>query len=47
MVYRLWAEHARTMMIACQRRGDSDEVAGWMYQHAALAPEAAAFPGVF
>lgn len=45
MVFRLWAEHARTMIIACQRRGESDNVASWMFQHAALDPVAAAFPG--
>jgi hypothetical protein len=44
-VFRLWAEHARTMIQACQRRGESDSVASWMYQHAALAPDMAAFPG--
>lgn len=45
-VFRLWAEHARTMMIACQRRGESDDVAKWMYQHAALDPCRADVPGM-
>jgi len=45
-VFRLWAEHAKTMVIACQRRGQSDDVSSWMYQHAALDPATADFPGV-
>ena len=45
-VFRMWAEHARTMIVACQRRGESDDVVSWMYQHAALDPEHADFPGV-
>ena len=44
-VFRMWAEHARTMIVACQRRGESDDVVSWMYQHAALDPEHADFPG--
>lgn len=40
-VFRLWAEHAKTMIQACQRRGESDLVASWMYQHAALVPDMA------
>lgn len=44
-VFRLWAEHARTMVIACQRRGESDAVVSWMFQHAALDPVRADFPG--
>lgn len=45
-VIRLWAEHARTMVIASQRRGESDNVIMWMYQHAALDPLRATFPGL-
>lgn len=44
-VFRLWAEHARTMIQACQRRGESDGTVEWMYQHAALSPETADVPG--
>ena len=44
-VFRLWAEHARTMIQACQRRGESDAVVDWMYQHAALSPDTASVPG--
>ena len=44
-VFRMWAEHARTMVIACQRRGESDAVVSWMFQHAALDPARAEFPG--
>ena len=44
-VFRLWAEHARTMIQACQRRGESDGTVDWMYQHAALSPETADVPG--
>jgi hypothetical protein len=45
-VFRMWAEHARTMITACQRRGESDAVASWMYQHAALDPQNAEVPGL-
>lgn len=32
----VWAEMARVMVTAHQRRGQSDEVAFWMYQSMAL-----------
>lgn len=38
----VWAELARIMMVAHQRRGESDDVAHWMWQVMALdhaAPE--------
>lgn len=36
----VWAELARIMMTAHQRRGESDDVAHWMYQLMALDPHA-------
>ncbi len=36
----VWAELARIMMTAHQRRGESDDVAHWMYQLMALDPGA-------
>jgi len=36
----LWAALARTAVIARQRRGESEEVADWLYQLLALDPEA-------
>eukprot|EP00892_Ulva_mutabilis_P010344 jgi/Ulvmu1/7682/UM038_0113.1 len=44
-VFRVWAEHAATMVTACQRRGESDEVVRWLYQHAALHPDGCKLPG--
>lgn len=41
-VVGVWSEMARTMVMAHQRRGESDLVAHWMYQALALdtrAPE--------
>lgn len=45
VVFRMWAEHAATMVTACQRRGESDEVVRWLYQHAALHPDGCKLPG--
>lgn len=44
-VFRMWGEHAGTMVTACQRRGESDEVVRWLYQHAALHPNGCKLPG--
>lgn len=41
-VVHVWDALAATMTLACQRRGDSDAVAFWMYQRFALRPELAA-----
>ncbi len=35
-----WSDMARTLMLAHQRRGESDEVAHWMYLLMALDPGA-------
>lgn len=39
-VLAIWAEYARCMLVAHQRRGESDLVAHWMYQVMALEPAA-------
>jgi hypothetical protein len=38
-VVSVWEAHVATMIAACQRRGESDFVASWMYQQCALQPE--------
>jgi hypothetical protein len=44
---RLWREVARTLVIAHQRRGEADAVAGWMRAAMALDPAAAEWGRVF
>jgi hypothetical protein len=41
-VISVWEAYVQTMIAACQRRGESDQVASWMYQQCALIPESAA-----
>jgi len=36
----VWVDLARTMVLAHQRRGESDDVAHWIYQLLALDPQA-------